>query len=275
MTPYRKRFVQLNLLLIGIVLTIMVAAVAVYMTRDYYHGLRATMEQVVAPLENFDQSPQKDPSKKDPSKKDPSKKDPSKKDPPEKDPPREETGRRGPEQAKNILAVLYSKDSGSYHVLSPENPFSDEELQSCLDEIVEQKSEFGILQGKHIIYYRSGTMPYRIAIASTEYITHSVAKLVLALLAIWLGAMAIFLAISIRLSALAAKPMEEAMQREKQFVADASHDLKTPLSVILANTSILMENPETSVGSVSRWLESTQTAARRMQQLISQMLTLA
>lgn len=44
---------------------------------------------------------------------------------------------------------------------------------------MEQKSEFGILQGKHIIYYRSGTMPYRIAIASTEYITHSVAKLVL------------------------------------------------------------------------------------------------
>lgn len=69
MTPYRKRFVQLNLLLIGIVLTSMVAAVAVYMTRDYYHGLRATMEQVVAPLENFDQ-------------------------PPKKDPPREETGRR-------------------------------------------------------------------------------------------------------------------------------------------------------------------------------------
>ena len=113
MTPYRKRFVQLNLLLIGIVLTIMVAAVAVYMTRDYYNGLRATMEQVVAPLENFEQ-------------------------PPKKDPPREENGRRGPEQAKNILAVLYSKSSGSYHVLSPENPFSDDELQSCLDEIVEQ-----------------------------------------------------------------------------------------------------------------------------------------
>ena len=65
------------------------------------------------------------------------------------------------------------------------------------------------------------------------------------------------------------------MRREKQFIADASHDLKTPLSVILTNNSILLENPEMSVGSVRRWVDSTQEATKRMQQLISQMLTLA
>ena len=65
------------------------------------------------------------------------------------------------------------------------------------------------------------------------------------------------------------------MQREKQFIADASHDLKTPLSVILANNAILLENPEAPVGSVRRWVDSSQEAAKRMQQLISQMLTLA
>ena len=69
--------------------------------------------------------------------------------------------------------------------------------------------------------------------------------------------------------------MEEAIGREKQFVADASHDLKTPLSVILANNSILRENPEARVGSLSRWTDSTQQAAKRMQQLIGEMLTLA
>ena len=100
-------------------------------------------------------------------------------------------------------------------------------------------------------------------------------RLGLVLLAIWLGAMLLFLAISIQLSAIAARPMEEAMQREKQFVADASHDLKTPLSVILANNAILAENPDAPVGSLSRWLDSTQAATKRMQQLISQMLTLA
>ena len=87
--------------------------------------------------------------------------------------------------------------------------------------------------------------------------------------------MLLFLAISIRLSAVAVKPMDEAMAREKQFVADASHDLKTPLSVILANTAIVAENPDATVGSVRRWLDSTHDAAKRMQELISQMLKLA
>ena len=53
MSAYRKRFVQFNMLLIGIVLTVMVAVVAAYMVRDYYSGLRSTMEQVVAPLRFF------------------------------------------------------------------------------------------------------------------------------------------------------------------------------------------------------------------------------
>lgn len=87
--------------------------------------------------------------------------------------------------------------------------------------------------------------------------------------------MLLFLFISIQLSHISSKPLEEAMEREKQFVADISHDLKTPLSVILANNSILMENKDATVGSVYRWIDSSQMAAKRMQQLITQMLKLA
>lgn len=87
--------------------------------------------------------------------------------------------------------------------------------------------------------------------------------------------MLLFLFISIQLSHIASKPLEEAMEREKQFVADISHDLKTPLSVILANNSILMENKDATVGSVYRWIDSSQMVAKRMQQLITQMLKLA
>ena len=83
MSPYRKRFVQFNMLLIGIVLTVMVAAVAVYMVNDYYNSLRVTMEQVVAPLWSFSQ-------------------------PPKGEPPKEKPKRDGAEREKNILTVFYS-----------------------------------------------------------------------------------------------------------------------------------------------------------------------
>ena len=250
MSQYRKRFVQFNMLLIGIVLTIMVAAVAGYMIKDYYTGLRTTMEQVVAPLRSFSQAPQGHPTGA----------------------PKSQTDR---ENRKNILVVFYSREKNAYAMLSPNDAFPDGEIPALLEAIVAQEQDFGVLRQHHAIYYRSGSFPFRIAIASTDYIVQSVLRLGLVLLAIWLGAMLLFLAISIQLSAIAARPMEEAMQREKQFVADASHELKTPLSVILANNAILAENPDAPVGSLSRWLDSTQAAAKRMQQLISQMLTLA
>lgn len=250
MSGYRKRFVQYNMLLIGIVLTIVMGTVAVYSARESYMRVRMTMEQIVTPLQNYSQPP-KDKSK---------------------DKPKGKPNGRKKGEDKDILTVFYAED-GSYSLLSANNSFSEEELQDLLTDIAAQDAGFGIM--RHVVYYRSGGSPDKIALASTDILVLPIVRLCLVLLAVWLVAMLLFYLISRKLSHLAAKPMEDAMAREKQFVADASHDLKTPLSVILANTSILMENPEASVGSVHRWLDSTQSAAKRMQQLISQMLTLA
>lgn len=57
--------------------------------------------------------------------------------------------------------------------------------------------------------------------------------------------------------------------------ADASHELKTPLTVILANSSILEKHPETPLRENMQWLESTREETVRMQELVSDMLSLA
>lgn len=254
MSDYRKRFVQFNMLLIGIVLTVMVAAVAVYMGRDYYTGLRSTMEQVVAPLHAFSQLPA------------------GKAEKPGKN--RQAFPRKLGEE-KNISVVFYTPETGEYSILSGSDNLSEEELPGLLSAVTNQEKDFGFLSGSRMIYYKNGSNPCKIALTGTGYLTHSMLKLCAALLGIWAGAMVLFWAISRKLSAIAARPMEEAIRREKQFVADASHDLKTPLSVILANNAILMENPDAPAGTLARWLDSTQLAAKRMQQLIGEMLTLA
>lgn len=85
----------------------------------------------------------------------------------------------------------------------------------------------------------------------------------------------VFFVISVFFSRWALKPVEQAWKQQQQFVADASHELKTPLTVILANSSILLAHPEQSVAQQNQWVESTQHEAERMQKLVNDMLLLA
>ncbi|WP_307983226.1 HAMP domain-containing sensor histidine kinase [uncultured Senegalimassilia sp.] len=89
------------------------------------------------------------------------------------------------------------------------------------------------------------------------------------------AALAVFFVISLFFSRWALRPVARAWTQQRRFVADASHDLKTPLTVILANTSIALEHSERSVASQSQWLESTQHEAEAMQGLVGDLLALA
>ena len=256
MKEYRKRFIELTLLPIGLVLLIMFAAVAVYMYNDYCDNLRTTMEQLVRPMESF--------------------KDMSGAQPPEA-PPDDKNAPNGDKEAqKDIMTVFYTQSSGNISVISQTELFDEADLSGIIKSVTEQTQDFGTLHDYGVIYFKTGDgAPYKIALASTGYIRNSMISLICVLFAIWMGAMLCVLLVSIWLSKIAVKPMDEAMKREKQFVADASHDLKTPLSVILANNSILEQNPDSTVKSMGRWIDSTHAAAKRMQALIGELLTLA
>lgn len=80
----------------------------------------------------------------------------------------------------------------------------------------------------------------------------------------------LFFLVALPLSGWLTTPVRQTWEAQKQFIADASHELKTPLTVILANLSILRKQfPE------DKWLESTQEEAQQMRQLVEEMLTLA
>jgi signal transduction histidine kinase len=81
-----------------------------------------------------------------------------------------------------------------------------------------------------------------------------------------------FFAISLFLSKWVLKPVEEAWQRQKRFVADASHELKTTLSVIMANLGLLRE---AEGADAAKWIENTEAEAQRMKKLVNSLLFLA
>lgn len=115
----------------------------------------------------------------------------------------------------------------------------------------------------------------QIAFSDLSWEWNSLWRLVINSLLIGAGALVVFFIISLFLSRLALKPVEEAWTQQQQFVADASHELKTPLTVILANAGIVEGHPEETVASQNKWIRYIQEEAQRMKGLVEDMLFLA
>lgn len=83
-----------------------------------------------------------------------------------------------------------------------------------------------------------------------------------------------FLGISILLANWAVRPVDQAWNQQKQFIADASHELKTPLAVILTNTELL-QSSSFSRKKKEHFLDNIRMMAGQMQKLVEEMLELS
>ena len=72
------------------------------------------------------------------------------------------------------------------------------------------------------------------------------------------------------LSKTIVKPVEKSFEKQKQFISDASHELKTPLAVIEANADVLQDK----IGE-SKWINYIQNEIESMNKLINELLLLA
>ena len=268
---YRKNFVVFTMALIGAVLAAVFVFIGVYMYAQDQKELRSTMEQVLRPLDRptgrfrpLDDSTGSLEEGEEPPK-------------PDENGEKHSKNIRPPEADADveIVTVFYTPDSDSISVQS--DSFLDEStLADALSEIVSSSEDFGSLDSFGIIYLREGLgETYKIALADSSAQKAKFAKNAVALALIYLAAMGLLFIVSLRISKRAAKPMENAIEMERQFVADISHDLKTPIAVILANNSIIAKTPDATVASQSQWIESTNEAAHGMMELISEMLTLS
>lgn len=70
-------------------------------------------------------------------------------------------------------------------------------------------------------------------------------------------------------------PIREAFYKQKELIANASHELKTPLTVINTNLSVLENNKTETIESQNRWINNIIEQTNRMNRLIYQMLDLS
>lgn len=114
----------------------------------------------------------------------------------------------------------------------------------------------------------------RIAFADLGWETASLRNLSLLSLLVWALAMVGLFFVSLVLSSVALRPAERAWQQQRQFVADASHELKTPLTVIMTNAELL-QSSGCGEEEQRRFSEAILAMSRQMRGLIEQMLDLA
>ena len=188
-------------------------------------------------------------------------------------------GGRGNQRNQDLIAVAVYTVSDDNSLTTVTNvtraSISTEILSEAGELALEASSDSGTLDAVGLHYARRTVegVTY-LAFADTAN-TSNWQSLSLTLVVAGLIVLAIFFIISLFFSKWALAPVKTAWNSQRQFVADASHELKTPLTVVLANASILLKHPGDTIASQSKWIESTQVEAENMQSLVNEMLELA
>ena len=149
-------------------------------------------------------------------------------------------------------------------------------LKDTIASALESGQTTGRDNDNHISWRMSSSkFGWRIAIADTTSVDAEISSQLVRSLELGAGGIVAIVLIALLLSRWALKPVERAWEQQRQFVADASHELKTPLAVILANTQILKSDESKIPEESRRWIEGASDEAERMRGLVEELLELA
>ncbi len=158
----------------------------------------------------------------------------------------------------------------SVRIMMPEN-----EAKSIAESAFDSGDESGRISvpGKRIFRFskktaEDGSETVVIIDSTSRYAMQKVTMMYMA--AIWLVVLIIYVIVMMRYSKKIIKPLVENDEKQKRFITNASHELKTPLAVIAANTEMAE-----AVGGKTKWSESTRRQLTRMQTLIEELVVLS
>lgn len=159
---------------------------------------------------------------------------------------------------------------GGYYDLSNQSFLND-----LINESIQSRNEIGIIE-EHNLRYCRVKMPMGTVLVFSDMSSekNTLNNLLQSFVLIGFISLFVFLGISIFLAKWTVKPVAKAWQQQKQFVADASHELKTPLTVIMTNIELL-QYTDYDETERNNFLQSIVLMSEQMKHLVEKMLALA
>ena len=173
----------------------------------------------------------------------------------------------------NVVTVRLDSDDNIVEVINHTNDEVDNQklielANFILDSDNLEEKYIGFLYfDKYSYSYRKG---YSLVIVDNFFVQSNLKEVLKNTIVFFVILEIVFIIIAKLIAHWISKPVEDAFEKQKDFIADASHELKTPLSVITASAEALEKNPKEK-----KWLNNIKNESERMNNLIIDLLDLA
>jgi len=178
----------------------------------------------------------------------------------------------------DICIVTVNSTGGRKIIDYSDGALNETALNECVETALVQKDGFGRIMAYDVFYTKytePTTFEVRIAFSNAHSFDSFYDALLLFLVIVFVIIMLnIYVIIRIIVS-LCLKPVAKVWNQQQNFIADASHELKTPLTVILTNTNILMSHRKDTIENQMMWVNSTYEESTHMKDLVEKLLMLA
>ena len=166
------------------------------------------------------------------------------------------------------VAVSYEGDVLEIKNESP-TVHTDDDLREMAQDIIQGEESAGTHD--NLAFYKTDKQGYLLVVFKDNTVLNEGAMMLFRYTLIFGGiALGLFFLLSVFLAKKIVDPLEESYHKQKQFISDAGHELKTPVSVVSANAELLSRE----LGD-NQWLANIQYENERMGVLVGQLLELA
>lgn len=170
-------------------------------------------------------------------------------------------------------SVIYDEFNKIIEVINhSQEDISDDEIKEIAEKFLTKDNKKNINIGN--LYFDNYSYSFKghnlLTIIDNTTVKNNLLKILKTSIIIFILLEIVIIIVSFKLTCWIIEPVIQTFNKQKQFITDASHELKTPIAVVMANAEALENEPQEK-----KWLNNIKLETERMNALISDLLDLA